>query len=145
MVGRNSTFGTEPNFGRGLSSMYKKTNGFMIGSRKGSGYSERGGVSGPREALAAAGEYQKILAKKKANELRILKEQKRALAEKKARTALHDAVKEHKRLRAKLKTAETSPKLGDVAFKERNASRMKLVVVRRRDGRETKLRTGLVE
>jgi len=36
------------------------------------------------------------------------------------------------------------PKLEQRASKERSASRKELVVVRRRDGRETRLRTGLM-
>jgi hypothetical protein len=91
--------------------MYKKTNRFMIGSRRGWGYSGQGATSEPTRAstklrkktIAIAREYQKIMVKKKANELRILKEQERTIAEKEASMALRDAMiasaKEHKRLR----------------------------------------------
>jgi len=142
VVGGDPIIGTESSFGRGLICMYKKTNRFMIGSRRGWGYSGRGGSSEPKraatklrkKALAIDREYQKIMVKKKADELRVLKEQQRAIAE----NALREAIIEHKRLRlgAESKKAKiNSPK--------RSASRKKLVVVRRRDGRETRLRTGL--
>jgi hypothetical protein len=91
------------------------------------------------------------LVKKQADQLRVLKEQQRAIAEREARTALREAIiasaKEHKRLRSKPKFQKAeicSPKLEQPASKERNASRKEVVIVRRRDGRETKLRTGLV-
>jgi hypothetical protein len=154
MVGRNSIVGTEFSFGRGLICMYKKANRFMIGSRKGSGYSGRGASSEPKRAatklrkktLAIAREYQKIMVKKKANELRILKERQRAIAEQKARATLREAIaasKDHKRLRLEVESKKAQiRKLEQLASKERNASG--IVVVRRRDGRETKLRTGLV-
>ena len=73
-----------------------------------------------------------------------------AIAEKEARTALRDAIiasaKEHKRLRleAESKAKISLPKLEQRASKGRSASRKELVVVRRRDGRETRLRAGLM-
>ena len=104
-----------------------------------------------KKTLAIAREYQKILVKKKANELRILKERQRAIAENEARTALRAAMiasaKEHKRLRSEAESKKVkigSPKLEQRACKERRPPRKELVVVRRRNGRETRLRTGLV-
>lgn len=99
-----------------------------------------------RKAQAVAREYQKIITKKRANELRISKEKQRAIAEKKARVALRDAiaasVKEHKRLRTKHKTvAAASAKVDCVAIESKKAPKG-FIVVRRRDGRETKLRSG---
>ena len=83
--------------------MYKKTNRFMIGSRRGAGYSGPGGSSEPKKAatklrkkaLTIDREYQKIMVKKKADELRVLKDQQRAIAE----NVLREAIIEHKRLR----------------------------------------------
>ncbi|WBL78785.1 hypothetical protein I3J27_38635 [Bradyrhizobium xenonodulans] len=127
--------------------MYRSANRFMIGSRKGSGYSERGADSEPkvaatklrRKTLAIACEYQKLLGKKKADEHKKLKERQRAIAADKARAALRKAVKEHRRLPANSKKSNSS-ELDDRASKGR-----KLIVVRRREGREIRLRTDPVE
>jgi DNA-directed RNA polymerase beta' subunit len=133
VVGGNSIVGTEPNFGRGLVRMYKKANRFMIGSRRGSGYSVRATSSGPKKAaaklhkktIAIAREYQKIMVKKKANELRILKEQQRVIAE----NALREAIIEHKRLRI-----GAGSKKAKINSSKRSASRKKLAVAIRRSG-----------
>jgi hypothetical protein len=91
------------------------------------------------------------LVKKKADELRILKERQRAIAEKEAGTALRDAIvasaKDHKRLRLEAKSKKAkirSPKLEQLASEERSVSKKEVIVVSRRDGRETKLRIGRV-
>jgi hypothetical protein len=144
--------------------MYKTANRFMTGSRKGSSTASqgRGGASEskPKKAanksrkkisLAILAEERKILMKKQADQLRALKEQQRTIAEKAARTVLSEAIiasaKEHKRLRSEAdfqKAEIRSPKLEQLASKARNTSRKEVVVVRRRDGREAKLRTGLL-
>jgi hypothetical protein len=129
----------------------------MIGSRRGPGKQLGGGsfnpkkpASRPRKKTRSAilAEH-KILVKKQAEQLRILKEQQRSIVEKNASAALREAViasaEEYKRLRAEAQFQKAKiRKLEQLASKERNASRKEIVVVRRRDGRETKLRIGLL-
>ena len=127
----------------------------MIGSRRGWGNQGGGGPLDPKKtakmprkkARSAILAEHKILVKKQAEQLRILKEQQGSIVEKKARAALREAViasaEEHKRLRLEVEFQKAQiRKLEQLASKERNASR--IVVVRRRGGRDTKLRTGLV-
>lgn len=126
----------------------------MIGSRKGSGYSSPAGYSAPKKAaakarkkaLAIAREYQKILIKKEANELRILKDRQRNIVDNQARAALREAMiasaEEHKRLRSEVEFKKAG--IAKQASTKRSASRKEIAVVRKQDGRLTKLRTGLV-
>jgi hypothetical protein len=82
--------------------MYRKTNRFMIGSRRGSsagnlvrGQSfepKQGAAKSHRKNAAILAEERKILIKKQANQLRALKEQQRVIAEKEARAALREAI-----------------------------------------------------
>jgi hypothetical protein len=129
----------------------------MIGSRRGPGNQGGGGSFDPKKPAnrprkktrsAILAEH-KILVKKQAEQLRILKEQQGSIVEKKARAALREAIiasaEEHKRLRLEGEFQKAKiRKLEQLASRERNASGKEVVVVRRRDGRETKLCTGLV-
>jgi hypothetical protein len=139
--------------------MYRKANRFMIGSRRGSsaGNQGRGGSSDPQKAAAKShrknaailAEERKILIKKQANQLRVLKEQQRVIAEKEARAALREAIiassREHTRLRSEVESQKTrtpSPKTEQLVSKKQSPSRKPLVV--RRGSRDAELRTGLV-
>lgn len=133
--------------------MYKSTNRFMIGSRRAPG-SQKGAPSSPKEpanklrrkSRSAILAEHKILIRKQAEQLRNLKEQQRSIVEKRARAALRAAIvaseEEHKRLQfgAELHKPEVR-KVERQAAKERNGAGKEVVVVRRRDGRETTLRT----
>jgi hypothetical protein len=115
--------------------MYKKTNRFMIGSRRGWGNQGGGGPFDPKKpsnrprkkTRSTILAEHKILVKKQAERRRILKEQQRSIVEKKALAALREAViasaEEHKRLRleAEFQKAQIR-KLEQLASKERNAS-----------------------
>jgi hypothetical protein len=136
--------------------MYKKTNRFMIGSRRGPGNQGGGGAFDPKKpsnrtrkkTRSAILAEHKILVKKQAEQLRILKERQGSIVEKKARAALREAIiasaEEHKRSRLEAEFQKAKIRNEQLASKERNASGKEVVVVRRRDGRKTKLRDGLV-
>ncbi|WP_448035172.1 hypothetical protein [Bradyrhizobium liaoningense] len=87
-----------------------------------------------------------MLVRKQAEQLRILKEQQRSIVDKKARAALRAAIvaseEEHTRLRLEAEFHRAKKrKLDKQASKERDGAAKEVVVVRRRDGRETKSRT----
>jgi hypothetical protein len=135
MVGGDPIVGTKSSFGPGLICMYKKTNRFMIGSRRGPGNQGGGGPLDPKKSAktprkktrsAILAEH-KILVKKQPAHLRILKEQQGSIVEKKARAALREAViasaEEHKRLRLEAEFQKGQiRKLEQLASKERNDS-----------------------